>query len=110
MDFESEVLVQGLVTVLGAASKAALVEINCETDFVARNESFQGLLPIVARAALDLPVQSSAELLSTDDVSSQTVEGKSVRCSQTAPMLPISIRRTTRTHVNVQLVPLRMNP
>ena len=37
-----------------AASAAAVVEVNSETDFVARNELFQGLVGRAAAAALEL--------------------------------------------------------
>ncbi|OYV34032.1 MAG: translation elongation factor Ts [Acidocella sp. 20-61-6] len=43
---------EGLVGVALAAGKAAMVEINAETDFVARNEAFQGFVETVAELAL----------------------------------------------------------
>ncbi|VDN25914.1 unnamed protein product [Gongylonema pulchrum] len=42
----------GLVSVLVRGSNAAIVEVNCETDFVARNESFKQLVEDVADAVL----------------------------------------------------------
>ena len=44
---------EGLVGVASAPGKAAVVEVNAETDFVARNETFQGFVETVARIALD---------------------------------------------------------
>jgi elongation factor Ts len=44
---------EGLVGVASAPSKAAMVEINAETDFVARNETFQAFVEAVAKIALD---------------------------------------------------------
>ncbi len=44
---------EGLVGVAVAATKGILVEVNSETDFVARNDLFQGLVKMVADAALD---------------------------------------------------------
>ena len=44
------VAAEGLVGVASAPNKAAMVEVNAETDFVARNEAFQGLVQGVARS------------------------------------------------------------
>lgn len=43
---------QGLIAVMVENNYGALVEINCETDFVARNKTFQGLAEIVVATAL----------------------------------------------------------
>ena len=45
---------EGLVGVTSAANKAAMVEVNAETDFVARNEQFQALVENVAKVALEV--------------------------------------------------------
>jgi len=47
------VAAEGLVGVAVGATKGILVEVNSETDFVARNDLFQGLVKMVAHAALD---------------------------------------------------------
>jgi elongation factor Ts len=44
---------EGLVGVALAPGKAAMVEINAETDFVARNEAFQEFVETVAKLALE---------------------------------------------------------
>jgi elongation factor Ts len=46
------VAAEGLVGVASAPNRAAMVEINAETDFVARNEAFQAFVEQVARIAL----------------------------------------------------------
>jgi elongation factor Ts len=46
------VAAEGLVGVASAVGRAALVEVNAETDFVARNPAFQALVEAVAQAAL----------------------------------------------------------
>jgi len=46
------VAAEGLVGVASAAGRAALVEVNAETDFVARNVTFQALVETVAKTAL----------------------------------------------------------
>jgi len=44
---------EGLIGIHGSDGKAAMVEVNSETDFVARNDEFQKLVANIARAALD---------------------------------------------------------
>ncbi len=46
------VAAEGLIGVASEAGRAAMVEVNAETDFVARNEAFQGFVSAVARIAL----------------------------------------------------------
>src|SRR5271163_1845841 len=46
------VAADGLVGVAVTANKGVLVEVNSETDFVARNDLFQGLVKMIADAAL----------------------------------------------------------
>jgi elongation factor Ts len=43
---------EGLIGVASATNKAAIVEVNAETDFVARNETFQEFVTTVANIAL----------------------------------------------------------
>jgi len=47
------VAAEGLIGIGIAGSKGVVVEVNSETDFVARNDLFQGLVKIVANVALD---------------------------------------------------------
>jgi elongation factor Ts len=46
------VAAEGLVGIASVPAKAAMVEVNAETDFVARNETFQGFVAAVANVAL----------------------------------------------------------
>ena len=48
------VAAEGLIGVASAPGRAAMVEVNAETDFVARNEIFQAFVETVARVALDV--------------------------------------------------------
>jgi elongation factor Ts len=48
------VAAEGLVGVSVKGTKAAIVEVNSETDFVARNDLFQGLVKMIAAVALDV--------------------------------------------------------
>ncbi len=47
------VAAEGLVGVAVTPTKGIVVEVNSETDFVARNDLFQGLVKMIADAALD---------------------------------------------------------
>jgi elongation factor Ts len=52
------VAAEGLIAVASSAGKAAMVEVNAETDFVARNDAFQAF----ALQAAKLALESGAEL------------------------------------------------
>src|SRR5436190_16162550 len=47
------VAAEGLVGISSEGTKAAIVEVNSETDFVARNEQFQGIVGGIAKLALE---------------------------------------------------------
>ncbi|CAI9119790.1 translation elongation factor Ts [Brytella acorum] len=69
------VTAEGLVGVVSGPCKAAMVEVNAETDFVARNEAFQAFVEAVAHAALevgeDLDTLKAAKLPSGRTVSEE---------------------------------------
>jgi elongation factor Ts len=46
------VAAEGLIGIASVAGKAAMVEVNAETDFVARNETFQAFVTAAAKVAL----------------------------------------------------------
>jgi elongation factor Ts len=48
------VAAEGLIGLVLAGPKGAVVEVNSETDFVARNDLFQGLVKMIAQVALDV--------------------------------------------------------
>ena len=47
------VAADGLIGVVVSGNKGAVVEVNSETDFVARNDLFQGLVKMIAQVAID---------------------------------------------------------
>ncbi len=49
----SRVASEGLIGVISHGTSGALVEVNAETDFVSRNEEFQGFVSKVAKLAID---------------------------------------------------------
>jgi elongation factor Ts len=66
------VAAEGLIGALTSGKKGVLVEVNSETDFVARNEHFQGLVKMIAQVALD--VGADIEKIKAAKVGSITVE------------------------------------
>src|SRR5438477_966640 len=48
------VAAEGLIGVAVKGTKGVVVEVNSETDFVARNDLFQGLVKMIANTALDV--------------------------------------------------------
>lgn len=59
------VAAEGLVASAIEANKGALVEVNCETDFVAKNEEFKALTNDIAKLAAASNVSTVDELLAT---------------------------------------------
>jgi elongation factor Ts len=66
------VAAEGLIGALTKDTKGVVVEVNSETDFVARNEQFQGLVKMIAQVALD--VGSDVEKIKAAKVGAVTVE------------------------------------
>src|SRR5512133_1094972 len=66
------VAAEGLIGALTSGPKGVVVEVNSETDFVARNEQFQGLVKMIAQVALD--VGGDVEKVKAAKVGSVTVE------------------------------------
>ena len=65
---------EGLVHVEVKGNEAAIVEINSETDFVARNEGFQELVKEIANQILESKAETVEALLETKLASGQTVD------------------------------------
>ena len=66
------VAAEGLIAVKVAGPKGVLVEVNSETDFVARNDMFQGLVKMIGQIALD--VGPDVEKIKAAKAGSITVE------------------------------------
>jgi elongation factor Ts len=66
------VAAEGLIAVATSGPKGVVVEVNSETDFVARNEQFQGLVKMVAQVALN--VGADVEKIKAAKVGNVTVE------------------------------------
>jgi elongation factor Ts len=66
------VAAEGLVGIAKGGTKAAMVEVNAETDFVARNDHFQGLVKMIADVALS--AGADVEKIKAAKAGSMTVE------------------------------------
>ncbi len=95
------VAAEGLVGVAAEGNKAAVIELNSETDFVSRNEGFQDLVKGVAGVA----VSTDGSL---DAVSAATLGAKSVADSITDAIATIgenmTLRRTAMLSVSEGVV------
>ncbi len=88
---------EGLIAVAGNGKEAAVVELNSETDFVARNEQFQALVEAVAQQAI--VAGDDVEQLKT----AKTANGKTVAEGITEAVATIgenmSLRRSAKLSV-----------
>lgn len=65
---------EGQIFIATSSREGVMVEINCETDFVARNEAFQSFGERVASLALEKGISSLEELLSAPFGEGRTVD------------------------------------
>jgi elongation factor Ts len=93
---------EGLVAVAGEGKNAAVIELNSETDFVARNEQFQALAEDAAKAAL----ASSGDMEAVKN--QKTSSGKTVTENVTHLIATIgenmNLRRTAKLSVKEGVV------
>ena len=66
------VAAEGLIGVLTEGTKGVVVEVNSETDFVARNDQFQGLVKMIAQVALK--VGDDVEAIKAHKIGNANVE------------------------------------
>ncbi len=64
---------EGVIVIKQGDGKAALVEVNCETDFVAKDENFSGFADAVAELALNGDAGSIEELSAASMANGSTV-------------------------------------
>ena len=58
----ARITAEGVVAVHKAGNKAALIEVNCETDFVTKNDSFLAMANAAARLLVENPCKDLEEL------------------------------------------------
>lgn len=69
----SRIAAEGLAKVIANEEKAVIVEVNSETDFVAKNDEFKSLVDTIAKAILENNVSTDEEVLNL------TVDGKTIQ-------------------------------
>ena len=62
----SKIAAEGVVYALVEGKKGVLIEVNCESDFVAKGERFRALVDTVAKQALKSGAKTVEELLASD--------------------------------------------
>lgn len=88
------VAAEGLVAVAVAQGRGVAVEVNSETDFVAKNEEFQNMVRAIAQAALDVD--------SVEALNAAQVNGKPVSEVLTDAIAKIGENMTLRRMVKVE--------
>ena len=84
----SRVAAEGLVAVATSDGKGVAVEVNSETDFVAKNSDFQDMVKAIATAALGVS--------NTDELASASIDGKTVADTLTDNIAKIGENMTLR--------------
>ena len=84
----SRVAAEGLVAVAISDGKGVAVEVNSETDFVAKNSDFQEMVKAIANAALDVS--------NTDQLAESSINGKKVSDTLTDNIAKIGENMTLR--------------
>jgi len=70
----SRVAAEGLIVIKTAVGAAAMVEVNCETDFVTKNDDFRAFADAVTEVALDSAPADLDALLAANMANGQSVE------------------------------------
>jgi len=88
---------EGLVSVASSDNSAVVIEINAETDFVARNEQFQNFVGTVT----DIALKNS--LTNVDDILASDMGGKTVKETITSLIATIGENMTIRRVQNLSV-------
>jgi elongation factor Ts len=99
----SRVAAEGLVGLFADGKQAAMIELNSETDFVARNEQFQSLVMGVAKTALGTDGSVDAVQAAQLDGSDKTVEA-SIKDAVATIGENMNLRRVAKLSVNEGVV------
>ena len=84
----SRVAKEGVIALSGDDKKTSILEVNCETDFVAKNSDFQEMVKAIANAALDVS--------NTDQLAEASISGKKVSDTLTDNIAKIGENMTLR--------------
>ena len=70
---QARIAAEGLAKTIVEGNKAVIVEVNSETDFVAKNPEFTGLVEMIAKAILNSNVKTVEEAMKLE-VEGNTIE------------------------------------
>jgi len=71
---QSRVAAEGMIAAVVKGKIAALVEVNCETDFVAKNDAFQAFAATAANTAVDANLSTVEQLLDAKMANGLTIK------------------------------------
>lgn len=71
---QSRIAAEGAIAAVVKGKLAALVEVNCETDFVAKNDEFQKFAAVAANTAVDANLTTVEALLAAKTVNGLTLK------------------------------------
>jgi elongation factor Ts len=93
---EGRIAAEGLVADYRDGNVAALVEVNCETDFVAKTDRFKEFVKMIAKQVVDA---NPADL---DALMASEINGESVQALQTAAVAEIGEKITIRRFARME--------
>lgn len=76
----SRIAAEGLIAIRQVAGVAVMVEVNCETDFVTKNDDFRDFVAAVTEVVLQNEVSSLESLLELNMANGQSVEQNRREC------------------------------
>jgi elongation factor Ts len=93
---EGRIAAEGLVADYRDGNVAALVEVNCETDFVAKTDRFKDFVKMIAKQVVEA---NPADL---DALMASEIDGQTVQALQTAAVAEIGEKITIRRFVRME--------
>ena len=93
---EGRIAAEGLVADYREGDVAALVEVNCETDFVAKTDRFKDFVKMIAKQVVEA---NPADL---DALMNSEIDGQTVQALQTAAVAEIGEKITIRRFVRME--------
>ena len=93
---EGRIAAEGLVADYRDGNVAALVEVNCETDFVAKTDRFKDFVKMIAKQVVEA---NPADL---DALMASEINGETVQALQTAAVAEIGEKITIRRFVRME--------
>ena len=93
---EGRIAAEGLVADYREGNVAALVEVNCETDFVAKTDRFKDFVKMIAKQVVEA---NPADL---DALMASEINGQTVQALQTAAVAEIGEKITIRRFVRME--------